>query len=238
MTMSTWEKVLALYSTAVVLALSYVLAPNLWAWRPQWKDVLDTTTALGTVGAVIAALLLTRRSEQRNEANDMLKARLACARLTADLEVGIAALEDARAAVVFHDASLDMSDDTAVRQAYRSVARTISRALKRPDWDIPLEVLEAMIPLPNSTAHRLQYGCRKLVVLNQSVQSVLPNWDRISTAVQKEHIVEWGGKLWGIGDYLVVAYRECSAAAELGAPPPTSTEIYGDPGPDDWDHPY
>lgn len=196
-----------------------------------FDKVIDVVTAVATTAAVVVSLWLARASDRRQDKEKLIRARLLAARLVADLEGPLKALSQFVNLVDFQDS--DEADMLAKMPAARLVSaqRRLDRLMEesgRPQWIIDAALLEGIVPLGNSTAHRLEYGCRSLVAINRELVEYSKHWQTIDADYKEYLLSEWAKTFSKAERFISVAFAACQDAAALGAPEPSPDEIYGD----------
>jgi hypothetical protein len=195
---------------------------TVWTFAPA-KDIWDIATAIGTVGATIAAvgIAISGNNQRRREALQV--ANLVAARVGALAEQSIKFAVYASKWASFYEEP----DPMRPVQRFSKFADNVQRA----QLEIPLADLLALVPIPNRCAHRLARAASLLAVLHRDV-SVAAGYFDISTyeyVVWSERRIElakdWSQRLQDILVLLAVVKHECVKATHLSAPVPGVVEI-------------
>lgn len=179
--------------------------------------ILSFFSAVGTVGAVAVAMLISHKTENRMIKSDVVIAELEAARVSPLLESLIRELDSIQATFLFkenHDVKVDLLEKLVF--------------LGRLASSIAHESLVRMACLEQNCAHRIAraLSCIESVdVLVDRINSV--GWENVPM-MQK---VFWHGQIATsideARDLLIVASRICHKASNRGAPMPTGEEKYG-----------
>ncbi|PIF47819.1 hypothetical protein CLU80_0039 [Pseudomonas sp. 29] len=179
--------------------------------------ILSFFSAVGTVGAVAVAMLLSQRTENRINKSELVIAELEAARVSPLLESLLRELDSAQASFMFNDGN-EVSQDLLEKLLF----------LGRLASSIAHESLVRMACLEENCAHRIARG---LSCIQNNVALV----DRIKAVgwVNVPHMqkIFWFGQLNSsindARDLLMVASRICHRTSNKGAPLPTGEEKYG-----------
>ncbi|MGL6090627.1 MAG: hypothetical protein ACRC07_11350 [Pseudomonas paracarnis] len=179
--------------------------------------ILSFFSAVGTVGAVAVAMLVSRKTESRMIKTDFVIAELEAARVSPLLECLTRELDSAQAMFIFnsdHDMGVELLEKLSF--------------LGRLANSIAHESLVRMACLEQNCAHRIAraLSCiESIVVLVDRINAV--GLDNVSM-MQKTF---WHGQIDSsideARDLLLVASRICHQASNRGAPMPTGQEKYG-----------
>jgi hypothetical protein len=106
-----------------------------------------------------------------------------------------------------------------------SATAEAAHLLTLPVFDLSLDELTAISPLPNNCAGRLAYGLSSVQSLKQRlhVESVT----EVSEEIPEWLIERWLKMLHAASDRLTVVLRECESASHTAAPTPSGEELYG-----------
>lgn len=193
--------------------------PNL-ATTANWSDFVAVVSAIGTCAAVLVALHLAGKQAREDKARRLEIAQLHAAGITASLKhahdhMGMASF----LLLLGHDSE---SKSKAVLQAISM----LSSNLKRPT----LEQLTMLTPLPNHCSHRIARAFDLFDVVHELATSFRAADYALHPPEKTQEILHglWGPSLRQSIDHLQVAMAECEHAANVGAPPPTALELYGE----------
>lgn len=180
--------------------------------------LLSFFSAVGTVGAVVVAMLLSNKTENRMIKSDVVIAELEASRISPLLESIVRELDSAQIVFLFKD---DHEVTVNLLEKLTFLGRLASR--------IAHDSLVRMACLEQNCAHRIARGLsciENIVVLVERIKAA--GWDNVPL-MQK---VFWHGQIYSsveeARDLLMVASRICHQASNKGAPMPTGEEKYGD----------
>ena len=179
--------------------------------------MLSFVSAVGTVGAVAVAMLLSHKTENRMIKSDLVIAELEAARVSPLLESLVREIHSAQTTFLFkddHEVTVDLLEKLSF--------------LGRLASSIAHESLVRMACLEQNCAHRIAraLSCiESIVVLVDRIKAV--GWDNVPMMRK----VFWHGQIYTsideAQDLLMVASRICHQASNRGAPMPTGEEKYG-----------
>jgi hypothetical protein len=203
----------------IAFATSWKLAPT--------KDAWDIVTAIGTIGATVAAVGISLVSSfaKRRESADA--ASLAAARVSVEVESALAFMGAAHGWLAFY-----RDEQQAGTKSFELAFRT---SIKSAQVDIAPSDLQALIALPNRCAHRLARAMASLRSLANNVDLMDDFFDAHPATVRQyrnareDAVSRWRATAAEILDLLRVAHRELVAATHLSAPIPDLKEVYGIP---------
>ncbi|NMY81637.1 hypothetical protein HBO01_23440 [Pseudomonas rhodesiae] len=179
--------------------------------------LLNLASALGTVGAVVAALYLSHKSESRLSRSELVRAELEAARVSPALDSLLRALDSAYARFIFDkDQNID-NDLFGLLRHLGQLAALIGR-----------DNLGHMACLEQSCAHRIARAIsniEKIVVTVERIESV--GWDHVPLMQKVFYHGEIYSSVDEARDLLLVAQRVCNQATNRGAPMPSGEEKYG-----------
>ncbi|MBC7463165.1 MAG: hypothetical protein H7227_02775 [Actinobacteria bacterium] len=189
---------------------------------PTYKDILDALAVLGTFGAVVTSLYLASRTDGRIHAEATDRSNLYAARISVRLSQLLAYVRSWQAHIVFRD--LTLTDAAARRAQLRLHKRLATEHLPT----VPMEFLCALSPLPNNCAHRIARALDCLELLQSRINSIHePEFGERDPAHQDRILDDLDGWLNEAEGLLKMTSAECTKAANIGAPRPTSEELYG-----------
>ncbi|WP_156882751.1 hypothetical protein [Pseudomonas sp. CF161] len=179
--------------------------------------MLGFLSAVGTVGAVAVAMLLSHKTESRMIKSDFVIAELEAARVSPLLESLVSELGSVQAMFLFKD-DHEVKVDLLERIKFLGLLAN----------SIAHESLVRMACLEQGCAHRIARGLscvENVVVLVGRIEVV--GWGNVPQMKK----VFWHGQLYSSTrealDLLTVASRICHQASNRGAPIPTGEEMYG-----------
>lgn len=219
--------VLGIWLFGVFLVLAWQLVP---AQHDSWlafDRLIQTLSALGTVGAAVVSLWIAGKADRKAQAEQVSRARLAAARIVAELS---APIDDLRLALAHHDfreATDETVDSTDLLKAVDTEFTLIKKATGRGEWALDASLTQALVALDTSSAHRLEHGCRKIVSVNRAMLQYSAQWFGEPLISKHSLIEEWFFECEVAMRYVTVAFGACQEAAEVGAPEPRASEIYG-----------
>lgn len=185
--------------------------------------MLSFASAVGTVGAVAVAMLLSHKTENRMIKSDWVIAELEAARVSPILESLVRELDSAQAEFLFKD-DYEVSADLLSKLTFVGLLGS----------NVAHESLVRMACLEQNCAHRIARALSCIgstTVLVDRIKAV--GWDN----VQMMQKVFWHGQIRTsideARDLLLVASRICHQASNKGAPMPTGEEKYGNGEEDD-----
>ncbi len=212
---------------AVGMFALHAAYPSLYNfWPATSQDLAAWSQVVGSVGAIAGAVWIASRQSREKKADDLLRAQLTAAGISIQLS---------RFASELHQFSLlngfsDLEAEEPEVDEFNSIQLWLSRPRYRPEQS---EFL-AIIPLPNKAAHRLARGYELLQVLKVRTQSrgaLEQLFTRASRATRRVILNRLSDEIGVASDMITVAARECELASQIGAPYPSTEEIYGELSP-------
>ena len=182
------------------------------------EDWWHIATAVGTVGAVMTALVLSvaESRRRRNDARD--RASLYAASVAAKLNPCLDVSRHAVAKIYFAD---EHSFDDRFVELMDSVDKS------RRSHSITHEDIVPLIGLGAGTAHRIAQGLALLDILHRDMLATHTAAETRKLHIGNKATSKFAGKLSEAVDLLTVAQRHCEVAAKAYAKPPTGEELYG-----------
>lgn len=230
--LKTWGAVSALWALALLLAVhAALLYPGgrrilqaltaLAGWMQvhdiKAGDYIALVSAIATMGAVFVALWLARADRRERQRQSLLRAQLAAARVSSQLQHTHDWVLNAWVNGMFTGEN-HVSD-------LSSLGRMI-KLLREPVYRIDPQVLIDLAPLPNSCAHRIARAFDYIDRICLDVAK-LPAGDlaQQSAAWRSALRTSWIRKLSAANELLTAALMECHSATALGAPLPSEAEL-------------
>lgn len=209
----------------VLAAYLAVLSPWLIEHKVGVSEYISLLGAVGTVGAVVAALKLARRDRDQALADSEARARLAAASVSARLSLTSERIRSLVPTAIF--LNLDLPEASARIQAIDRVRRELKRIKFRPDD----RTLLALTPLPNNCAHRIARAFDYIESLRRETDALPVGLmsETMSGAEVSATLERFSGYLLAASDLLNVAIDECAKASDIGAPMPSGQELFGEP---------
>jgi hypothetical protein len=186
------------------------------------KDWVDYATALGTVGAVIAAVGISVRQESLRREGAQIKANLVAASLSPRLTRFVTWLREGTGGLDFSYGP----DET-----YSTSGELFAVLRECGSVKVSLDELSSLAPLPKRAAYRLARAISEYDLLFDeiaaSVRRGIPQPADVPMAEDVVH--EWSGRIDDILSLFEIAARECDDAAAIPAESPSGQERYGEP---------
>jgi len=186
-------------------------------------DWINVANAFGTSAAAVIALWLGLHAHSRTSADEIARARLFAARVSARLGSTAEKLRLHTALSGFAD--VEVSEEQGVMDQLQGIAALVRTDLYFPDD----AALIALTPLPNRCAHRIARAADYVDRVRAQVPTLpLRLMSFGGDADSKRKMLQrWVADLDAAASLLSAAIAECIAAADLGAPMPSAEEIYG-----------
>ncbi|WP_313650666.1 hypothetical protein [Pseudomonas soli] len=178
---------------------------------------LSFVSAVGTVGAVIAAMYLSSKTENRMMKAEQVRAELEAARVTPALESLSMALDSAYATFLFKE-SHEVDSDLLQRVEHLSILAAL----------ISYESLGRMACLEDNCAHRIARAIsniEKAAVVVNRIKAV--GWVNIPFMQRSFMHGDIYSAINEARELVLVAQRVCYVATSRGAPMPSGEEKYG-----------
>lgn len=188
------------------------------------SDPGDSATWAGALlaGLAFGGTIWIATNEARNRNREAIEiARLVAADVSGTLDLFITNARNLWGYFAFY------SHDEPVEPIAEFVAHYLSHSLVVAD----VRQLAQLNPLPNRASHRIARGSamvRSTILEIAPFYNLQSNWLGLRRESRIEYVSQWVIRLQQAIDMLDIAYRECSSAAETGAPEPTFEDLYGD----------
>lgn len=186
-----------------------------------WSEVIAAFSAIGTFAAVFAALWISGKQTREDNRRRLDTAQLYAASMAGGLSESEDYVRSVAIMIAFSKSNPELRD-LVLEQA----CEALEAPIKRPS----AESLAALIPLPNSCAHRIAraYDLIEVVQTQAATYQKLRIETYRTVADPRSLHDRWVPLLMQASDLLRVATVECVRAAESGAPTPTALELFGE----------
>lgn len=181
-----------------------------------YKYVLDTFTAVGTCGAVVVALWLSRGTAKRAAADAEARAGLVAAHHLDHVRT-IAALAK-KLSVMLPASRPSWSRESELRVPIAPQERESLRSMD-------LNVLAQLLPLPNHCASRLGRSIGELSTLLEHIDATSRFWNSVNEQFRGGWIDRWAAQASLTALNLETVLNECARAASTHAPSISAAEL-------------
>lgn len=236
--MSARDWIAAIWVVLLLLGCVLLLTDQLVDWagllgKPWLGNFFQALGAIATTGAVWVALHFGLSAQREQRSQQYETATLAAAGLVPTLRLAVQRLTSSGTFFGFHVETVDRSNGMVLRRSQDLEAEEIVKVLGEPVFSLDEQRLALLIPLGGNCAHRLHaaFGSLKAVKHEIDAQFPLYDWNSSSTEMREASIQGWINVISDAVSYIRVSLGICEAAAEVGAPFPSSEELYGEEGP-------
>ena len=185
----------------------------------NWEKLkygLDTLAVIGTWGAVVVALVLSRSASRKSAREAEARAGLVAARHLAHLQN-------------LYSGARTLG--TALRVSRESMSNSPALHIPLPtSWlenmnDMDLEVLAQLLPLPNHCASRIGKAIGELVAIIGQMTAQQGVWRSQNQPLRAAWLDKWSARAETTAMNLQIAIEECAKAAKTHAPDFTAAEL-------------
>lgn len=187
---------------------------------------INLAAAVGSVGAVIAAVWLGLSVQYRERRERLTRAQLSAAGIGAKLEHTIDLTSSGLAQAIFKN--LELSEEESRYEASKKIRELMARGYFKPD----LDTLLGLSALENYCANRIARAFDILDVIKGQTENI-PLGEYRPSVIAKSYgysemlLSEWAVMFSSAHDLLTVALRECERVAIVAAPHPSGQELHG-----------
>lgn len=200
------------------------LAGGFWATKfltiDPIKSFWEIASTVGTWAAVFVALGITLKQNAEVKVLTSKKAGLVAAEILASLDSALLRIDHIYPALVFYNDA----------ESGYSVFLVNNQFLLQEPIEIPSEMLANIVSLDDHCAHRIAFGISSLRRLREDMKSTLEvhDWGQFQAETRIKTVGEWSNVLRGAKDMIWLSREECLKVAQLAAPDPTASQLYGD----------
>ena len=180
----------------------------------------DAFSAIGTVAAVVVALILALQAEFYSRGNEKRKAGLVAARLLESVRLVGEEVRHKMAAFAFYEDEQEGSNDNFACDML--TLRALADVLD-------IDTIEALSPLPGNCANRLAMAVGIIDALGREIEYVKSKkpWSKWSAEWRKNYVERWMSMSSRASDYFLAVIRELESSAGSIAPIPSGEELHG-----------
>lgn len=216
-------------------ALTGIAFTAVFTGRAWFRLEIETTgklhewlTMVGTVSAVAVALWLGLRTHRKEETTERTRAVLVAAGLVPQLKIAAMEIKDFVGLVDFTEELRDITNPqrrAAFAENIDDLGRRFDAAVTHPVWDIDIQTLSALAPIPHNAAARL---CRGIGLLKNAKQ--LRFRDDLTPIMKLRSLRAAAARLGSAYELLQVSMSAMATEVRKYELDPSPEELYGDIG--------
>ncbi|WP_418131524.1 hypothetical protein [Variovorax sp. 278MFTsu5.1] len=182
----------------------------------KFKYGLDTLAVVGTWGAIVVALHLSRAATKKAAREAEARAGLVAARHLAHLQSLYSGMKTLGTATRTFREGMSTSPELPI---------PLSKSWLENTRSIDLDVLSQLLPLPNYCASRIGKAMGDLIAIVEEMKGQQEVWRGMNAPMRAAWLDKWSARADTTAVTLQIAIEECAKAAKTHAPDFTATEL-------------